>query len=205
MEKQTIQSMWNKKFSRDGYLYGKKPNAFLASRLERLAARSRILFLGEGEGRNACYAAEKGFDVTALDASDVGLQKTRTLACELGVAVKTLHTDLEHWENDSVYDVVMASFLHLMEPLRTKAFREAMHSLRPGGRFIAEFFSIRQLPRDSGGPKMIDLLYTTDSLNEIFAVKGCEIEMLEEVIDTLDEGVGHQGEAEVIRVVVKRL
>jgi 2-polyprenyl-3-methyl-5-hydroxy-6-metoxy-1,4-benzoquinol methylase len=205
MEKQTIQSMWNEKFSRKGYLYGTNPNAFLASQLERLAAGSKILFLGEGEGRNACYAAAKGFDATALDASDVGLRKMETMACELGVSIKTLHTDLEHWESEGAYDVVMASFLHLMEPLRMKAFREAMHSLRPGGRFIAEFFSTRQLPRDSGGPKMIDLLYTTDSLREVFAVKGCEIEMLEEVVDTLDEGVGHQGEADLIRIIVKRL
>jgi SAM-dependent methyltransferase len=74
--------MWNEKFSREGFLYGKEPNAFLAANEHLLRPKSKVLMLGEGEGRTACYMALKGHVVTALDASDVGLDKTRELAKE---------------------------------------------------------------------------------------------------------------------------
>lgn len=47
----SIQQIWNEKFSREGYLYGKEPNAFLKEQLKNIKAGSSILFLGEGEGR----------------------------------------------------------------------------------------------------------------------------------------------------------
>ncbi len=200
-----IRAIWNDKFSREGYLYGKRPNAFLAPRIDALPAGARLLLLGEGEGRNACYAAARGIDVTALDASDVGLAKAEALAREAGVTITTLHQDLAIWNATPRYDAVMASFLHLKEPLRTQAFREALKALKPSGVFVAEFFSTKQLPLSSGGPKDVDLLYTVDSLREIFALPGFEILRLEEAVDHLDEGHGHRGEAELIRVEVRKL
>ena len=196
--------MWNEKFSREGYLYGKHPNTFLAKYIDALPKHSTVLFLGEGEGRNACYAASKGHRAVALDASDIGLEKAQRLAHEQGVEIWTIHTGLESWHEEGDYSAVMASFLHLKEPLRSDAFRKALNALRPSGVFVAEFFSKHQLPRSSGGPKDIDLLYSARELLPLFTVEGFVIETLEEVIDVLDEGPGHQGEAALLRVVVRR-
>jgi SAM-dependent methyltransferase len=200
-----IGEMWNGKFSREGYLYGKAPNAFLKGHIDQLPADSSLLLLGEGEGRNACYAASRGLDVTALDASDVGLQKALAMADAAGVSITTLLIDLQEWHSDVHYDAVMASFLHLEEPLRTQAFREALKALKPSGVFVAEFFSTKQMPLTSGGPKNVDLLYTIESLQSIFDLEGYEIVQLEEIIDLLDEGPGHQGDAQLIRIKVKKL
>ena len=197
--------MWNSKFSREGYLYGKEPNRFLAAEIDALAPGSKLLFLGEGEGRNACYAAAKGHVAVALDASDRGLQKASELAAEMGVSITTRHQDLATWSADGAYDAVMASFLHLTEPLRTQAFREALKALKPSGLFAAELFSVRQMPLQSGGPKDLDLLYTVESLRNVFDVEGYETLMLEESLEHLDEGQGHQGDARVIRIRVRRL
>jgi len=199
-----IRELWNEKFSRDGYLYGKSPNVFLASQIDLLLPGSELLFLGEGEGRNACYAAKKGLRATALDASDTGIQKAEALAAEMKVSIETLQADLTMWRPDRCYDAVMASFLHLKEPLRTLAFHMALKALKPSGFFVAEFFSTEQLPLSSGGPKDVDLLYTVDSLRDIFMVPDAQIVMLEAVVNTLHEGTGHQGEAELIRVIVQK-
>ncbi len=199
-----MQRLWNEKFSREGYLYGKTPNVFLSSYIDGLDSSSSILFLGEGEGRNACYAAMHGHSVIALDASDIGLKKAQELASDLDVDIKTLHIDLTHWETEVHYDAVMTSFLHLKEPLRTLAFGKAISALKPSGVFVAEFFSIKQLPLQSGGPKDPELLYTVASLKEILDRSDTEIVRLEEVVDSLDEGRGHQGDAELIRVVVRK-
>ncbi len=200
----TMQQMWNSKFNSEDYLYGKKPNAFLKEQMKNLLKGASILFLGEGEGRNACYAATQGFDATALDASDIGIAKCHALAKELGVNLNTLHLDLETWHNSDCYDVIMCSFLHLSEPLRTQTFTRAIDALHEGGLFIAEFFSTKQLPLSSGGPKDPALLYDIDDITTLFSDLHVTPILLSECRDTLDEGRGHQGEAELIRVIVKK-
>ncbi len=201
----SMQTMWNEKFSRDGYLYGKEPNAFLAANEPRLRPKSSLLMLGEGEGRTACYMALKGHEVSALDASDVGLEKTRALADEMGVSVETIHADLSVWKSQKSYDGVLTSFLHLPEPLRSKVFSDALDMLSAGGYFMGEFFSQKQLARDSGGPKILELLYTLESMQAIVTREDIEIIELNECVDHLSEGSGHQGEADLMRVIVKKL
>ena len=201
----SIQKMWNEKFSREGFLYGKEPNAFLAANEHLLRSKSKVLMLGEGEGRTACYMALKGHEVAALDASDVGLDKTRALAKDVGVEIETIHADLSEWRSDRKYNGVLTSFLHLPEPLRTEAFSHALDTLESGGYFMGEFFSVKQLSRDSGGPKMPELLYAIESVEKIFDRDDVKIIKLEECVDHLSEGSGHQGDAELIRVIVQKL
>jgi len=204
MEK-TIGQMWDDKFSREGYFYGFEPNVFIASQTDLLAPKGKVLCLGEGEGRNAVYLAKKGFDVTALDASPIGMSKALQMATSQDVSFKAQLLDLEQWNPAESYDAIVTSYLHLEEPLRTQTFQQAIHALNIGGYFVGEFFSIEQIPRDSGGPKKPSLLYTVDSLNTIFSMDMCEVVLIEEYEVPLDEGKGHQGDALVIRVIVKRV
>jgi SAM-dependent methyltransferase len=201
----SIGQMWDEKFSREDYFYGFEPNVFIESKTNLLAPQGKVLCLGEGEGRNATYLASKGFDVTALDASAIGMTKAIALASKRGVSFKIELLDLEQWEPRETYDAVVTSYLHLEEPLRTDAFRKALSSLNPQGYFIGEFFSINQIPRESGGPKKPSLLYTLASLESIFSIEGAKIVYLEECDVLLDEGNGHQGDALVVRIIVKKL
>jgi len=201
---QSIGQMWDEKFSREGYFYGFEPNVFIASKTDLLVPNGKVLCLGEGEGRNAVHLASEGFDVTALDASPIGMTKALMMADKRGVSFQTELLDLEQWSPREAYDAVVTSYLHLEEPLRTQAFQKAVKTLKTDGYFIGEFFSINQIPRESGGPKKPSLLYTVDSLKQIFSIDGCEIIYLQECEVPLDEGVGHQGDALVVRVIVKK-
>ncbi|MDF1880959.1 class I SAM-dependent methyltransferase [Sulfurimonas sp. MAG313] len=196
--------MWDNKFSREGYFYGFEPNAFIESKTSLLVPKGKVLCLGEGEGRNAVYLADKGFNVTALDASPIGMTKALAMASKRGVSFKTELLDLEQWEPKEQYNAVVSSYLHLEEPLRTKAFRQAFEILKTNGYFIGEFFSINQIPRESGGPKKPSLLYTIDDLKKVFDVEGAKLIYLEECDVALDEGNGHQGDALVVRVIVQK-
>ena len=203
-EPKSIGQLWDEKFSREGYFYGFEPNAFIKSKTDLLAPKAKVLCLGEGEGRNAVYLASLGFHVTALDASPIGMTKALQMATNRGVSFKTELLDLEQWKPTHTYDGIVTSYLHLEDPLRTKAFQTAIKTLKTGGYFIGEFFSVNQIPRDSGGPKKPELLYTLASLEFIFSTPECKIIYLQEEDVPLDEGRGHQGEALVIRVIVKK-
>ncbi|MCL4431422.1 MAG: methyltransferase domain-containing protein [Epsilonproteobacteria bacterium] len=195
---------WNERFGREGYFYGTTANRYLASHIDELPPQQTILFLGEGEGRNAVYALERGHTVTALDAAEIGLAKTAQLAQSKGLELSLIHTDLEFWNPTQQYDAIMCSFLHLYEPLRSEVFGKALKHLNKGGIFVGEFFSIHQFPKTTGGPKDLNLLYTADKLSSILKALPCEILELYEIDTQLNEGLVHNGLASVVRLKVQK-
>ena len=195
---------WNTRFAREGYFYGITANRYLASHIDTLPPQQTILFLGEGEGRNAVYALECGHTVTALDAAEIGLAKTAMLAKSKGLDLSLIHTDLEFWNPTQHYDAIMCSFLHLTEPLRSEVFTKTIEHLNEGGVFVGEFFSIHQFLKTTGGPKDLGLLYTSNLLLEILKSLPCEILELYEIDTELDEGTMHNGTASVVRLKVQK-
>ena len=195
------QEFWNTKFSRDGFLYGLKPNTFIASKIKLFDKNSKVLCIGEGEGRNAIFFAKRGCDVTAVDASDIGLSKLRQRAKEEDLEIHTLCMDLNHWEVKDKYDVIVASYLHMYKDEREELFKKIEESLNENAYFIGEFFSTKQVNYSSGGPRDEDLLYTIDDFKKSFSL--CDKDIKEQ-ITILDEGKGHQGEACVIRVIIQK-
>lgn len=199
-----MQELWNSKFGREGFLYGEEVNRFIKDNEGFIKANSRILCLGEGEGRNAIYFAKKGLHVEALDASDIGLQKLQKRALKENVAITTRHTLMENWQTHGAYDAILTTFMHLPHNEQMDMFIKALDALKFGGFFIGEFFSIDQLNFSSGGPKDIDLLYKLDDLYHLFSNLPCQIYKLSQEVVTLSEGKGHNGEASVIRIVLKK-
>jgi len=196
------QIFWNGKFSKADYFYGTKANEFLASKIELIKNKKKLLCLGEGEGRNALFFANNGFEVSAIDASDVGLAKLDSKSKEENLNIKTVCMDLNHWKADEKYDVIVASYLHMFKDERKSLFEKIENSLYSNGYFIGEFFSTKQLTYNSGGPKDLELLYTIEDFENHFLF--CKKDLSEEIV-ILDEGIGHQGEACVIRVVIQKI
>ena len=196
------QEFWNGKFSKADYFYGTKANEFLASNISLLKNHKKLLCLGEGEGRNAIFFAKNGFEVSAIDASNLGLEKLQNRAIEEKLDIKTVCMDLNDWTVLEKYDVIVASYLHMFKNEREELFKKIENSLTSNGYFVGEFFSTKQLEFNSGGPKDLDLLYTIEDFENYFNL--CKKNITEEIV-VLNEGIGHQGEACVIRVVIQKI
>ena len=89
-----MHSFWDSRYNTDQFVYGKEPNRFFASELDKLPA-GRLLLPGEGEGRNAVYAAKMGWEVDAFDQSRIGSEKALGFALEQGVHINYQVCDLE--------------------------------------------------------------------------------------------------------------
>ncbi len=90
----TERDKWDARY-RDGAYEGRThPTALLAEWLPRLP-RGRALDVACGAGRNALYLAANGYAVTALDISQVALDRGRAAAAERGLAVEWLCADLD--------------------------------------------------------------------------------------------------------------
>jgi len=193
---------WDERFSSVEYVYGTNPNAFLKEQLAKLSP-GRLLMLGEGEGRNAVYAAKKKWQVDAVDFSDQARLKALKLAAKEKVNINYTICNLNEYQpQSSHYDAIGIIFIHLDKSELEKIFAVAKEALKKGGIILCEVFSKNQLGKTSGGPKVADLLYSTDEIASMF--KGLETVSLEESLIILNEGILHQGEAMVIRYVGKK-
>lgn len=67
----TMKDFWNERYSHEKLAYGAEPNEFFRNQLQHLRP-GKLLVPAEGEGRNAVYAAQQGWQVTAFDFSEAG-------------------------------------------------------------------------------------------------------------------------------------
>ena len=130
---------YDKRYAKRGFYWGKNPSA-MCDRLMEIIRPSpqfhpKLLDLGSGEGRNAVYFAKNGFDVTAVDISLPGLEKTKRYAEEVAVKVKTIHADIITYEPEDTYDVIFSTgALHYLPPeVRKIRFRHYRKSTSSGG------------------------------------------------------------------------
>lgn len=195
-------NQWDERFAGEEYVYGTKPNAFLEEQLPLLNPGT-ILFACEGEGRNAVFAASLGWNVSAFDGSIKGQEKALKLAEQNGVSIDYRIGDATQIEFPSEsFDCIVFIYAHFPADIRTFIHQRALQWLKVGGTIILEAFNPEQIPRTSGGPKDITMLYTPEILMHDFA----DVEDIAISIETvhLDEGPLHQGKAEVIRMIAKK-
>jgi len=193
----TPPNRWDERYDHERFFYGEEPNYFVARQLEGLAP-GRGLFLAEGEGRNAVFAAGLGHTVTAVDSSAVGRRKALALAASRGVELEYRLGDLtaDGWDQET-WDFIVLCFVHLPPEIMPRVHRGVASSLVPGGRMILNSFAKAQLGRKSGGPPSLELLHDLGELRGQFP--GLELEGRETEVD-LRESVGHHGLAMVIEL-----
>jgi SAM-dependent methyltransferase len=194
---------WDTRYESEAYAYGTAPNKFFQQQLDKLTP-GRLLLLAEGEGRNAVYAASRGWEVTAVDFSNEARAKAQRLALAQGVHVDYHVADLTglSWQQPAAYDAIGLIYAHLPPLARTAVHAAAARSLAPDGHLILEAFSLRQLGLPSGGPQSAALLYEPADLARDFA----ELTLREnqELGVVLHEGTFHAGPARVVRLLATR-
>jgi SAM-dependent methyltransferase len=199
-----MRAFWDEKFASEAWLYGTEPNAFIKAHADRIAPKSRVLCLAEGEGRNAAFLAAFGHSVLAVDFSARALEKAKALAADRGVAIETEQADLTAWQCGESFEAITATYLHLPTDQAHGVFEKLLLRLKPGGVFMGEFFAKAQLDYSSGGPKDPALLYEAALFEALSEHPDLHLSYLEEAIVHLDEGPGHRGEGAVVRVVIQR-
>ncbi len=194
-----MKEFWDARYETEGFVYGTEPNLFLAEELAKHRP-GRILLPGEGEGRNAVFAARLGWKVDAMDQSRTGAMKALKWAKSNRVNINYMISSIETFTfREATYDVVAPVYVHL-PPLLRQLFHERLSgALKPGGRLIMEAFHTSQLGRSTGGPQSAALLYDREMLRSDF--RSLDELLLQELETDLNEGIFHRGSACVIRYI----
>lgn len=191
-------SRWDERYAGDEFFFGTEPNDFLVDLAPRLPA-GRTLCIADGEGRNSVFLAAKGHDVTAMDASVVGMEKAAALAAARGVELATVVADLRDFDFSlERWDAIVSIFCHMPPDLRRDVHARAVEGLAPGGAFVLEAYTPDQLAYRTGGPPVAELLMTEADLRADLA--GLSFELLAERLRTVREGRGHDGPSAVVQV-----
>ncbi len=193
-----MNSFWNDRFMGDEYFYGITPNTNVKNFIDTMNG-GRILFPGEGEGRNAVYAAMQGYDVVAFDQSSEAKRKALLLAKQKETQIEYFIGDiLESSLQSNSFDAIVLCFFHLPNDIRLQLFPYFIDLLKPGGQIFIVGFSTEQLTNGykSGGPKELSMLYSQGLLSNDFRELNIEENKIFE--GELDEGKGHQGLASLV-------
>jgi SAM-dependent methyltransferase len=194
-----MSEFWNERYGPDHYYYGKEPNGFFKSCIDS-SQEGTILLPGDGEGRNAVYAATQGWHVFAFDPSSEGKKKALRLADEKGTHIHYDVSGLDDYKlEENSFDMIALIYVHLYPGERMQHHIRLLTALKPGGRLVMEVFSKKQLGNNSGGPKELDLLYDINDLKTDF--QSMKIIKAEDLSIFHDESFAHQGQAEVIRFI----
>jgi SAM-dependent methyltransferase len=142
-----------------------QPNAEIARILAGVPAGS-VVDLGCGEGRNSLWLASRGWRVTAVDYSAVGLEIGRRRAADAALEVTWVRADAATWEPPPGVDLVLLAYLQLPAEVLVPILRRAAAALAPGGRLVVVGHDRDNLERGVGGPQDADVLHTVADLED---------------------------------------
>ena len=144
---------WDRRYTGSELIWTAEANRFLVAEAERLAA-GRALDLGCGEGRNAVWLAERGWEVTGVDFSQVGLDKAARLAEQRGVSVQWVLADLvDYVPPSAAFDFVAIFYLHIAAAAMREVLGRGAAALAPGGTLLVVGHDPTNIQEGYGGPR----------------------------------------------------
>lgn len=168
---------WDARYASRGWLA--EPSSTVVDAVQQLAP-GRALDLAAGTGRHALWLAARGWEVTAVDFSAVGLAQGR--AADTEGRVTWVHADVAVFEPDGPVELVLAAYVQL----GVDRLRRAAQWLVPGGHLVVVGHALRNLTDGVHGPKDPAHLHTEDLLSD--GARGLDVERLEEVLRPDDGG-----------------
>jgi len=196
---------WNERFNKVEFIFGTEPNQYLLEKASQyLKPNQRVLSIADGEGRNGVWLAKQGMQVVAFDASDVALAKAKQFAKENQVELEYIFSDVDSFAwHTNAYDAVIGIFIQFADPaMRERIFQKTYEALKPGGIFILQGYIPKQLEYKTGGPSLIEHLYTEELIRGL--AQDFHILELQSYERELSEGPRHSGMSALLGLLAQK-
>ena len=196
---------WNERFDKEEFIFGKEPNEYLVEKTKQyLKPQDKVLCIADGEGRNGVWLAKQGMQVVGFDASDIALAKAKKFAKDNQVEVEYSFSDTDSYAwPENTYDAVIGIFIQFADPvMRARIFQQAYKATKPGGLFILQGYTPKQLEYKTGGPSLIEHLYTEELIKDL--AKKFQIQELVSYEKELSEGPRHTGMSALLGLVARK-
>jgi 2-polyprenyl-3-methyl-5-hydroxy-6-metoxy-1,4-benzoquinol methylase len=173
------QEFWDQLYLSRSSLWSGQPNPNLVAETAELTPGT-ALDVGCGEGADAIWLAERGWQVTAVDVSPVALQRAAAHASQRGAAIagriEWLHADIVAWEpGASRFDLVSTQFMHLPAATRDAIFQRLAAAVAPGGTLLIVAHHPSDLGTSVPRPQEPSLFYTAEQAAQPLGHDGWDI------------------------------
>ena len=174
---------WDERYRQTDRLWSVEPNMFVADRLS--PSKPGVgLDVASGEGRNAIWLASRGWKMTAVDFSEVAVERGRGASDEVEFVV----ADILTWEPPERYDLVLVAYLHLPQSEMRRVIERVASWLKPGGELFLIGHDESNIEDGHGGPQMPEILTSVESIVEwLPSLDLIEAQVVNRPVDT-DEG-----------------
>jgi SAM-dependent methyltransferase len=185
------QHQWDEAYASRELVWTAEANRFVVEELADLVP-GRALDLGTGEGRNAIWLAERGWQVTAVDFSAVGLAKAAKLAEKRGVTgVQWVEADLRVYRpGPAAYDLVLIAYIHLPPDEFGALLRTAASALVPGGTLLLVGHDVDNIAHGHGGPQDPRILHRAQDV--VAGLPGLTIHRAEQALRQVPTSEGER-------------
>jgi SAM-dependent methyltransferase len=157
------QMRWDLKYRERKFDPAQGANTVL-KRYLRFLPRGKVLDLAAGEGRNAVFLAEHGFEAEAVDISPIAMSRARKSARAHGVTIRTVAGDLDTYLiRPGHYDVIL-NFYFLDRGLIPRIKK----GLKKGGMVVFETYTAEQKKLGTGGPGQDKYVLKPNELLRLF-------------------------------------
>lgn len=171
---------WDERYAATELVWSRGPNAFVVEQLADLPP-GRAIDLAGGEGRNAIWLAEQGWESELVEFSAVALEKARALAAQRGVTLTTTLADATAAPALAPADLVLVCYLQLpAEPL-ARALGHAASLVAPGGTLLVIAHERDNLEHGHGGPPDAAVLPTVADVLAAIDGQGLDVVRAEQV------------------------
>ena len=151
---------WNRILTAEKPAFNVKPNEFLVQ-MAKGRKPGTALDVGMGQGRNAIWLAQQGWDVTGFDPAEKAVALAQETARKLGVHLKTEVKEMETFDfGEQRWDLILLSYVGGRD--MTGVLQRA---LKPGGVLVVEAFH-----RDATKGRSIggDVVFDTGELPALY-------------------------------------
>ena len=133
---------WNGKFGDLRTEFNHKPSRLLVDAI-RDRKPGLAVDLGMGQGRNAIYLAQQGWQVTGVDLSNVAISQAKDRAAQLGVKLNAVLDGLDQYDlGRNRWDLITLFYVHAWYRTSKPRSVERIHdALKPGGLVVIEGFA----------------------------------------------------------------
>lgn len=180
---------WNERYRTKELVWTGEANRFVVAETAALPP-GRMLDLAAGEGRNTVWFAERGWQATAVDFSEVAMAKAGELAAARGVSIATEVADVTAYRPaPGAYDLVLICYLQVPADDRRAAVAHAADAVAPGGTLLVVAHDRSNLDGGWGGPSSPDVQATPDEVRALVEAAGLTVtkaEVVERPVETPD-------------------
>lgn len=181
---------WDERYQATDRLWSKEPNLFVADRLKH--ARPGVgIDVASGEGRNAIWLAKLGWDMTAVDFSEVAIERGRAVSDKVNFVV----ADVLTWDAPEKYDLALVAYLHLVPSEMESVMRRVVTWLKPGGELFVIGHDESNINEGHGGPQVPERLTRVESLLDwLEGMEVIEAQVVRRPVET-DDGIVYARDA----------